>query len=271
MIPVLARVPEWVPLVGGQAITSFGALLLVAFLVAGRLFVRALRTEEPDARGWDLVVTAALAGVLGAKAMHLALNGFLGLPTALGRSGLHWFGGLAAGAAAVLWHARARGLHPRRVAGAAAAPVALGYAIGRIGSFLVGSEYGLPTTLPWGVAFPAGYPPTTPANLMAHFHASVPAGSVHGDFVTVHPTQLYEAALSTGIFVAVHRAWRRRNGSRMGGWAILGLFLTLHGAARGAVGPIRASAGLMGPLVVDLLLAAVVVGGLLLVGRRDAN
>jgi phosphatidylglycerol:prolipoprotein diacylglycerol transferase len=57
---------------------------------------------------------------------------------------------------------------------AAAAPgLAAGHAIGRIGCFLVGDDYGRPTDLPWAVAFPEGLPPTE---------------------LPVHPTQLYEAA-----------------------------------------------------------------------------
>ena len=50
--------------------------------------------------------------------------------------------------------------------------LALGYGLGRIGCFLVGDDYGRPTNLPWGIAFPQGLPPTD---------------------VPVHPTQLYEA------------------------------------------------------------------------------
>lgn len=268
MIPVLVRIPEWIPLVGGQAITSFGALLLVAFLAGGKLFADGVRADDREARGWDLVVTAAVAGLLGAKLGHLAMNGLLGLPTGFGRAGLDWFGGLAFGGAALLWHARVQGLDPGRVAAAAAAPVALGYAIGRVGSFLVGSEYGVPTALPWGVAFPAGHPPTTPANLLAMFGLETPAGAIRGDFARVHPTQLYEAALSLGVFAAVRRARRPWNGARTAGWWIAGLFLILHGAARGLVEPVRAKADrLAGPVTADLVLAAgvVVVGvGLLL-------
>jgi phosphatidylglycerol:prolipoprotein diacylglycerol transferase len=44
---------------------------------------------------------------------------------------------------------------------AAASPgLALGHAIGRVGCFLVGDDYGRPSTLPWAVAFPKGLPPT---------------------------------------------------------------------------------------------------------------
>lgn len=260
MIPVVFRVPDWIPLVGDQAITSFGSLLLAAFLVAGWLFVRRLRLHHPDAVGWDLVVTAAVAGLIGAKLLHLAVHSVLGLPTgALGRGGLDWFGGLAAGTAAVLWHARRQGLAPAAVAGSAAAPLALGYALGRIGSFLVGAEYGLPTALPWGLAFPQGVPPTTPANLLAEFGVTVPPGAragALGDFVRVHPTQLYEAALSFMIFLALLREERRRNESRMAGWRLFGLFLLLGGASRALVELIRVKRDVLaGPITVDFLLA----------------
>jgi phosphatidylglycerol:prolipoprotein diacylglycerol transferase len=71
---------------------------------------------------------------------------------------------------------------------AAATPgLALGQMFGRIGCFLVGDDYGLPTTLPWGVSFPEGLPPTT---------------------VPVHPTQIYEA-LFLAILVTLMLAWRR--------------------------------------------------------------
>lgn len=273
MIPVLVRLPAWIPLLGGQAITSFGVLLLAAFLVAGKLFVDALRSEDPSVRGWDLVVTAAVMGLLGAKVLHLAVNGAMGLPTGLGRAGLDWFGGLIAGAGAVLWQARTQGLRPDRVAAAAAAPLALGYAIGRVGSFLVGSEYGVPTGLPWGVAFPAGHPPTTPANLLAYYGLRTPMGAMAGDVARVHPTQLYEAVLSVGIFVALGRAWRGRNESRIGSWWIAGLFLILHGVTRAGIELIRAKADrVAGPVSVDLLLAvAVVAVGAALVVRSDGK
>jgi phosphatidylglycerol:prolipoprotein diacylglycerol transferase len=48
-----------------------------------------------------------------------------------------------------------------------------------MGCFLRGDDYGVPTSLPWGIAFPKGLPPTT---------------------VKVHPTQLYEIIASLVIF-----------------------------------------------------------------------
>jgi len=55
----------------------------------------------------------------------------------------------------------------------------LGHGIGRIGCFLVGDDYGVPSNLPWACAFPKGLPPTN---------------------IPVHPTQLYEMSAYFIIF-----------------------------------------------------------------------
>jgi len=260
MAPVLFRIPDWIPLVGDQAITSFGVFLFAAFLVAGTWFVRRLQRSGAGIVGWDLVVTGAVAGLLGAKLVHLAVHEALGLPVSYGRGGLNWLGGLAVGVPAVLWHARRQGLDERLVARAAAPALALGYAVGRVGSFLVGADYGVPTALPWGVAFRSGTPPTTPANLLREFGAAAPAGTRIGDYVRVHPTQLYEAALSLVVLGLLVWLERHRNGSRVGGWSLFGFYLILAGAARAGVELVRLKRDqLAGPVTVDMILALALV------------
>lgn len=66
--------------------------------------------------------------------------------------------------------------------------LALGQAIGRIGCFLVGDDYGIPSTLPWACAFPNGLPPTD---------------------IPVHPTQLYEMGIYFLIFIYLR--YRKQN------------------------------------------------------------
>ena len=272
MIPVVYRFPEWIPLLGGQAITTFGLLLFVAFLAGGSLFRR--RLGHGGSETWELVVYAAAGGLVGAKLLHLLIHASMGLPTAgFGRGGLNWFGGLIGGAAAVAWRARALRLDLARVAAAAAPALAIGYAIGRVGSFLVGADYGLPTWLPVGVPFPAGAPPTTPANLLAFFGAEAHPGSITGEFARVHPTQLYEAILALGI-LGVLEQLRRRSAGAVGGWRHLALFLILSGLARMLVEPLRAKQDVLaGPVTADLLLAlATVVAGIWLYRRPpDGN
>ncbi|HSF43996.1 MAG TPA: prolipoprotein diacylglyceryl transferase family protein, partial [Thermoanaerobaculia bacterium] len=85
-------------------------------------------------------------------------------------------------------------------ADATAPALALGYAVGRVGCFLVGDDYGRPTDLPWGVAFPVGIPPTTAGSLREAFGVSIPASIPDDTLLRVHPTQLYETAMALVIW-----------------------------------------------------------------------
>ena len=55
---------------------------------------------------------------------------------------------------------RIHGLSVKTFADCTAVAGAVGQALGRIGCFLVGDDYGRPSSLPWAVAFPQGAPPT---------------------------------------------------------------------------------------------------------------
>ena len=74
--------------------------------------------------------------------------------------------------------------------------LALGHAVGRIGCFLVGDCYGKPCNLPWGISFNNGLPPTSyesfKYNYPTVFIEYIEPFYKAGDFIKVHPTQLYE-------------------------------------------------------------------------------
>ncbi|HYN20680.1 MAG TPA: prolipoprotein diacylglyceryl transferase family protein, partial [Thermoanaerobaculia bacterium] len=78
--------------------------------------------------------------------------------------------------------------------------LALGYAVGRIGCFLVGDDYGRPTDLPWGVAFKVGLPSTTAGELRRAFGIDIPASIPDDQLLRVHPTQLYETLACLAIW-----------------------------------------------------------------------
>jgi phosphatidylglycerol:prolipoprotein diacylglycerol transferase len=121
---------------------------------------------------------------------------------------------------------------------AAATPaLAFGHLLGRIGCFLVGDDYGRPTSLPWGIAFPEGLPPTdTP----------------------VHPTQLYEAAFLGGLGCLLLR-WRKR---RAPDALVLGRYLALTGTARFLIEFVRINER----VALGLTLAQLVSLGLIVLG-----
>ena len=91
---------------------------------------------------------------------------------------------------------------------ASALALAVGYAIGRMGCFLVGDDYGRPSDLPWAVAFPKGAPPSTAANLR-EFGVDIPASVPDNTVYAVHPTQLYEVGMSLIIFLILKRVQPR--------------------------------------------------------------
>src|SRR5206468_3487602 len=152
--------------------------------------------DEEDASA--LIFAAGVGGIVGAKVYYAILNRDWHL--LFDRSGLVWYGGFILGAAAILFTINRRRLPVWPLADALAPALALGYAIGRIGCFLVGDDYGRPSNLPWAVAFPVGLPPTTAGELRQTFHLPI-APTVPDDFlVHVHPTQLYETLICLAIW-----------------------------------------------------------------------
>ncbi len=227
--------------IGGITVTSFGVAMALAFLVAGWIFSRELarRDEDPEL-AWDLTLYAALGGVAGAKLYYLLLNWQQTAADPWGaitsRSGLVWYGGFLGAAALVAWRVH-RGRHSVALFADAAAPaLAIGYAIGRFGCFLGGDDYGRPTDLPWGMAFPEGAPPSTAENLRQLFGVTVPAGIPGDTVLRVHPTQLYEVGMALIIFTLL---WSLRKRFTVPG-ALFALYLLLAGMERLVVEVFRA-------------------------------
>jgi phosphatidylglycerol:prolipoprotein diacylglycerol transferase len=180
--------------IGSFSVSPFGLMLVCAFLASYaqlRWGMRLLEVgDEEDASA--LVFAAGLGGIVGAKVYYALLN--RDWHVLLDRSGLVWYGGFVVGAAAVLLVIRRRRLAVWPLLDAAMPALALGYAVGRIGCFLVGDDYGRPSTLPWAVAFPVGLPRTTAGELRQVFHLDIPSSVPDDALLRVHPTQLYETA-----------------------------------------------------------------------------
>ncbi len=202
MLPVLFEI-------GGFKVTSFGVMIALSFLAAGWMLARELKRQGQDPEAaWDLAGWAAICGILGAKFYYLILHfGETALDpwgALLSRSGLVWYGGFIGGALGVLFRLHQLKLPVWKVADAVAPALALGYAIGRVGCFLVGDDYGAPTSAPWAVAFPQGAPPSTAGNLRA-FGVDVPATTPDSAVLAVHPTQLYETGMTLLILALLVR------------------------------------------------------------------
>jgi phosphatidylglycerol:prolipoprotein diacylglycerol transferase len=263
VFPILFQIPEWVPVLGGLPITSFGVMMLFAFLAAGLTHRAEMKRigRDPDI-SWDLLFWAVVGGLLGAKVYYMLLN-FPRLvedPWGLivSRAGLVWYGGFIGGAILVLWQIRKHKLHIPTQADITAPGLALAYGVGRIGCFLVGDDWGRPTGSWVGVRFPEGAPPTRVDIIEREFGIQVDPELVSrfGEIVPVHPTQLYEVGLSLVIFAFL---WSVRKHPRKRGWLFM-VWLALAGAERLLVEFFRAKDDrFFGPLTLAQLISMVLI------------
>jgi len=192
----------------GLPISTFGAMLAVAFLVGSWITSIRMGEEglEPDAS--TILIYVIVGGIAGSK-LYFALDVWLRTDQSfaslfLSRGGITWYGGLIGATLVGAIGCRIHGIPVKTFADCTAVAGAVGQALGRVGCFLVGDDYGKPTGAAWGVAFPRGSPPTHEA---------------------VHPTQLYEVAWL--LPVAALLWWRRRRSP-----FLFGEYIALNGVGR---------------------------------------
>lgn len=210
--------------IGPITIASFGLMVALGFLAALQVLSRELQRREV-ADGAELassiITTAMIGGLIGAKLYFVLFETPSNLEwgalfdLVFSGYGLTWYGGFIVATAAVIWQMRRRAAPVLHVADAAGMALALGYAIGRIGCQLAGDgDYGAPTDLPWGMAYPNGVVPT---------------------LEKVHPAPVYETIANLGIFAIL---WNTRAKIRTAGLSFCA-YLILAGAARFSVEAVR--------------------------------
>ena len=195
----------------GLPLKTFGLMLALGFLASGAVVSRHLKEiGKPQDWAYEMIFAALVGGLVGAKvywAIDNTGNGESLFSNLFSGTGLTWYGGAVGGAAAVLGWAYWRGTFNRTVLDLASVPLAIGYAVGRIGCQLSGDgDYGKAWDGPWAMAYPEGTVPTdTP----------------------VHPTPIYET-LAMGL--AAWLIWRMRHVVRPG--VMFGSYLVLAGLER---------------------------------------
>jgi phosphatidylglycerol:prolipoprotein diacylglycerol transferase len=247
MYPILFRV-------GGFTVTSYGVMLVLAFIGAGLVVAREFKRRgwDPGA-GQDVVLAAMLGGLVGSK-LYWALSEWdllVADPVGIlfSRGGFTYYGGLVGGIVCVVLLLRWRKYPLGEAVNAVTPAVPVGYMLGRVGCFLVGDDYGHPTDVPWGIAFPAGSPPTT---------------------VPVHPTQIYEILMTLPIFLLLW--WQVKRDPPP--WFLLWEFLVLAGIERFVVEFWRLNPeialGFTAAQWISIGLAAVGVAGMALAARAGS-
>ena len=238
--------------VGPWHIGTFGLLLWFAAVCATVVLHRNFLRNGIATDALNVVALVVLAGILGAKAWHelqdpsalaeawrlifLPLHA-LGVPvwqrvlnSAMDflrwfQAGFAWYGGLLAAIATLAIAGattRPNGLSGLRGAvrmlDLAAPAAALGYGIGRIGCLTSGDgDYGLNTTLPWGVHMMNG---------ADEYHRALVLPTP--PTAAVQPTPIYELLFGLLLFWLL---WTLAGKARPLGW-LTGLYLAVSGVGR---------------------------------------
>ena len=197
--------------IGPIKIYSFGLMLVTAFYTCyGLLYLEMKRLKYNTEIASDIIFWSAVGGVLGAKIYYLFENLDRTIQDPIGMifsgSGLVFLGGLIGSIVCVSVILKQRDLQWYLFADIIAPLIMVGYAIGRLGCFLVGDDYGLPSSLPWAISFPEGLPPTTISSFSAYYPWIDTAG-INSEIIKVHPTQLYESVAGIIFFLFL---WSRR-------------------------------------------------------------
>lgn len=181
---------------GPLTVRTYGLLLAVSFIAGILLALRRSRARGLNQNQMiNMSLLIMLAGIVGARIMYVIphWNEFSANPLdiispfqssgSIGLTGLTMYGGFISAVLVSILYLRVNRLSIWKACDAFAPSIALGIGVSRVGCFMNGCCFGLPTESALGVVFPA-------------FSA---AGSFYPD-VPLHPAQLYNAVLGFGLF-----------------------------------------------------------------------
>lgn len=196
---------------GAFQLHSYGVMAAAGFLLASLVLARNCRFAGITGdQASNMLLISLISGIAGARIFyvvqffHQFRNDFWRV-FRIDQGGLVFYGGLIFALVWLWGYSRWKKLDFVRVLDLFTPAIAIAHFCGRIGCFLHGCCFGAPTTLPWGVVYPAG---------------SLPFAR-YGD-LALHPVQLYEAAgslLLTAVYILLLRKMPR--GVTMSAYMIL--------------------------------------------------
>jgi len=173
---------------GPFSVHAFGFAIAIAFLLGILLSFHFAKKDGIDKETvLDFTLWVIIAAIVGARFLYVIgtwdqYQANIWEIFMVQRGGLVFLGGLLAAIVTLVYLSRRSRIPILRVLDVATPAATLGYAIGRLGCFLNGCCFGLPTKLPWGIQFPFG---SLAHSYYPHDH--------------LHPTQLVSAA---SMFIA---------------------------------------------------------------------
>src|SRR5919197_5107121 len=225
----------------GITLQTFGIMAALGFIAAGAVIARRLgEWGKPTDWAYEVAFAAVVGGLVGARVQFIIENYDSVKHDVFGNifsgSGLVWYGGVIGGAIGVLLWARYRKMLNLALLDLCAAPLAIGYAVGRIGCQVSGDgDYGKAWDGPWAMAYPHGTKPID---------------------TTVHPTPIYE---TLAIGLVAYFLWRLRDRVQPG--VLFAIYLVLAGTERLLVEFIRRNSpellGLTQPQLISIVMMVV--------------
>lgn len=196
MHPILFRA-------GSFQMPAFGVILVIALLSSVFVVMRLGKREGMDGgRLFDFSTWLIVVALAGSKVLLVITDwgSYRENPAQLVSWGLFqaagvFYGGFIAAVLFAWWYTRSHKMPLWKVFDVYAPAIALGQAIGRVGCFVAGDDYGKETNFPLHVVF---------TNPLAHSLGGVPLN------VPVHPVQLYESAAALAIFGFLIGRFRRK-------------------------------------------------------------
>jgi phosphatidylglycerol---prolipoprotein diacylglyceryl transferase len=188
----------------GLELHSYGLLLAIAFLIGIQLFLkRGVQRGLPEDKLSTLSLLLLVLSIVGGRGLYVLTHWSDYAHDVLGvfriwEGGLMLYGGIFLALAGGILYVRRAKIPVWRVGDAVAPSMALGIGLGRIGCFLNGCCFGLPSHLPWAIKFP-------PGSYSNFVFPSEP----------LHPSQLYLAAAGIGQFALLLALDKK---ARFDGW-----------------------------------------------------
>jgi prolipoprotein diacylglyceryl transferase len=214
---------------GPVPLRAYALLIIVGIIVAVWLGNKryVARGGAPGAV-LDIAIWAVPFGIVGGRIYHVVTDwqlyfgpngsGFGGA-IRIWDGGLGIWGAVAFGALGAWIGARRLGVALPPVADAIAPGIALAQAIGRFGNYFNQEIFGSPTELPWGLEISAENRP-----------------AAYQEFLTFHPTFLYESLWLVGVALVVIWADRRFT---LGHGRAFALYILLYTLGRGWIEALR--------------------------------
>ena len=235
------------------AIGGYGIMLGLAFYIAFLLLEREfkLRGINPEL-AYKILLAVIPSAIIGAKLFHIIdyFDEFLVDPWGMliSGSGLTVYGGYILAIIVCIILIRKNKENVLQIFDITAVPLALGYAIGRIGCHVAGDGcYGIASNSIFAVSYPNGLSPTTES---------------------VYPTPLFESFLSFIIFAVLMQLRKKELPQGM----IFFLYITLNGITRFLIEFIRINPktflGLSQAQIIAVLFVLAGTAGMIFVTRK---